>query len=148
MSKYTVTVEIYDANSYHSIYETDWRVRVICPLGFRVNAQFSDHSKRTMRETVEDRSWNVSKTLGSRLNQLGSRLNQLETHECITECVEPTDSYYSGNRLDVCSLTHLYTLTADIQDEVNFLVLYLARLLLEGEDTATLSISFEVEASF
>lgn len=141
MSKYTVTVELYDANSYHSINETDWRIRVICPLGFRVHAQFSDHSKRTMREPVEDRSWYFSETLVS-------RLNQLETHECITECVEPTDGYYSGNRLNVCSLTHLYTVTADIQDEVNFLVLYLARLFLGGEDPATLSISFEVEADF
>ena len=141
MSKYTVTVELYDASGYHSSNETDWRIKVICPLGFRVNAPFSDHSKRTMREPVEDLSWNVSKTLGS-------RLNQLETHECITECVAPTDGYYSGNRLNVYSLTNLYTVTADIQDEVNFLVLYLTRLLLGGEDPATLSISFEVEADF
>lgn len=140
MGKHTITVELYDANKPHPS-EPFWRVRVICPLGFRVYAQFNDHSKRAMRETVEDRSWNVSETLGS-------RLNQLETHECITECVEPTDGYYSGNRLNICSLTHLYTVTADIQDEVNFLVLYLARLFLEGEDPATLSISFEVEASF
>ena len=97
MSKYTVTVELYDANSYPSINEPDWRVRVICPLGFLVHSQFSDHS---------------------------------------------------GIRFNVCPLTHLYTLTADVQDEVNFLVLYLARLFLEGEDPATLSISFEVEASF
>lgn len=141
MSKYTVTVELYDANSYPSINEPDWRVRVSCPLGFLVHAQFNDHSKRAMREPVEDRSWNVSGTLGS-------RLNQLETHECVTECVEPTDGYYSGNRLNICSLTNLYTVTANIQDEVNFLVLHLARLFLEGGDPATLSISFEVEADF
>lgn len=141
MSKYTVTVELYDANSYPSINEPDWRVRVICPLGFLVHSQQSDYNKRTMRETVEDRSWNVSLLLGS-------RLNQLETHECITECAEPTDGDHSVIRFNVCSLTHLYTLTADVQDEVNFLVLYLARLFLEGEDPATLSISFEVEADF
>ena len=140
MGKHTITVELYEANKPHPS-EPDWRVSVICPLGFRVHAQFSDPSKRTMREPVDDRSCNVSKTLGS-------RLNQLETHECITECVEPTDGYYSGYRHSVCSLTNLYTVTADIQDEVNFLVLYLARLFLEGEDPATLSISFEVEASF
>lgn len=140
MSKYTVTVELYDANKPRRG-DPDWRVRVICPLGFRVYVQFSDYSKRTMRKQVEDRTWGVN-------GALGSRLNQLETHECITECTEPVDGIYGGDRHNVCSLTHLYTVTADIQDEVNFLVLHLARLFLEVEDPAPLSISFEVEADF
>ena len=140
MATHTVTISVYE---YAQGSDEPWyRIRTTSPYGLQVM------NKRGSSDKDTDLLSGIEHDYSVRLGVLVYRLTKLEKHDCIRECVYPSDSTQAGQRDSVCNITNLFTFIDEIQDEVNFLVCELTQLWQAGEEPSELTVSFEVEADF